>query len=691
MFKNLKLGTKIGGGFGVLIVIACILGGIAVTQMKSVSTQASGLSEKYVPEVGIISEIERSYLNARALIIYYATTLNEKYLDPGREKMEEARQAVQKAEGLVQEYPELETLKMNIAEIKQNIQSYSVIVEDLAREGDNIARIQSAMDQAASEYMKTCAAFLTDQNTEMREQILQGAQSSALMESLQEITLVNDVIDLGNDARVGNFKAQAQRDPELMKAKYENFELIDQRLDELKAMIAQEDNRRQIEAIRSAGEEYRQAMQEYLGSWTAINDTISRGAGIGNNLFEQLRETATAGMGQTTTVSKDTVVSMNQASMIMIVGLIIALVIGVIVALILTRSITRPVIQGVEFAKAMAKGDFTQKLSIAQKDEIGNLAEALNNMVDRLREVVQNVKSASENVASGSEEMSSSSEELSQGATEQASNIEEVSSSMEQMAANIQQNTDNAQETEKIANKAAKDAQDGGKAVTDTVQAMKDIADKISIIEEIARQTNLLALNAAIEAARAGDAGKGFAVVAAEVRKLAERSGQAANEISDLSSSSVQVAEQAGDMLQKMVPDIQKTAELVQEIAAASREQNSGAEQVNKAVQQLDQVIQQNASGAEEMSSTAEELSSQAQQLQDTMSFFSINGAGSFASSSQSRVQTIQARGKAQQQLGSGNGDSPGSATEKEQVARQSPSFALDMSTDKEDEEFERY
>ncbi len=688
MFKNLKLGTKIGGGFGILIILACVLGGIAVIQMKGVATKADGLNHKYVPEVEIISNIERAYLNARALVIYYATTMNEKYLGPGREKMQEARQAVQEAEGLVQKYPELEALKERVAGIKANIASYSEIVDELAREGQSIAGAQTAMDEAAGSYMETCAVFLTDQNTEMREEILQGARSNALMESLQEITLANDVIDLGNDARVGNFKAQATRDPELMQAKYENFELINQKLDELKALITNQENRQQIEAIRTAGQDYKAAMQDYLAAWTAINDTISRGANIGNELFAQLRETAGAGMGQTMTVTADTVASMDQASTIMIVGLIIALVIGVAVAIVLTRGITRPVVQGVEFAKAMAKGDFTQKLSIAQKDEIGNLAEALNDMVDRLRDVVQNVKSASENVASGSEEMSSSSEELSQGATEQASNIEEVSSSMEQMAANIQQNTDNAQETEKIASKAAQDAEDGGKAVTDTVQAMKDIADKISIIEEIARQTNLLALNAAIEAARAGEAGKGFAVVAAEVRKLAERSGQAANEISELSSSSVDVAEKAGGMLKQMVPDIKKTAELVQEIAASSREQNSGAEQVNKAVQQLDQVIQQNASASEEMSSTAEELSSQAQQLQDTMSFFRVDGAsGSFSGVKAAKEERIEPQTGTKRVLGAGKERAKQGS---EEQTRQE-SFALDMGNDAEDQEFERY
>ncbi len=247
-------------------------------------------------------------------------------------------------------------------------------------------------------------------------------------------------------------------------------------------------------------------------------------------------------------------------------------------------------------------------------------------IIRSITSVLAEVKTAADNVAAASQEMSSSSEEMSQGATEQAASAEEASSSMEQMASNIRQNSDNAQQTEKIAGKAATDARDGGEAVSQAVGAMKEIASKISIIEEIARQTNLLALNAAIEAARAGEHGKGFAVVAAEVRKLAERSQSAAAEISDLSSSSVEVAERAGEMLSRMVPDIQKTSDLVQEINASSNEQNTGAEQINKAIQQLDQVIQQNAGVSEEMASTAEELSAQAEQLQSAVaSLINVN------------------------------------------------------------------
>ena len=276
-------------------------------------------------------------------------------------------------------------------------------------------------------------------------------------------------------------------------------------------------------------------------------------------------------------------------------------------------------------ADRIANGDLmVSPKALSDKDVLGL---SLASMVERLRGVVADAMSASVNVSSGSQELSASSEQLSQGATEQASSAEEASASMEEMAANIKQNADNAAQTEKIARQSAKDAEASGAAVGRAVGAMRTIADKISIVQEIARQTDLLALNAAVEAARAGEHGKGFAVVASEVRKLAERSQAAASEISALSGETVSVATEAGEMLNRLVPDIRKTAEPVAEISAACREQDIGAAQINEAIQQLDKVTQTNAGASEEMSATSEELAAQAEELQTSIAFFKVDSS----------------------------------------------------------------
>ncbi|MBF0160221.1 MAG: MCP four helix bundle domain-containing protein, partial [Magnetococcales bacterium] len=272
-----------------------------------------------------------------------------------------------------------------------------------------------------------------------------------------------------------------------------------------------------------------------------------------------------------------------ESSRALMIGLTLAaVVLGMLMGVGISRSITLPLNEGVNLAQALAAGDLTQSIHIDQKDEVGQLAQALRHMVDKLKSVVMEVRDSADRVSGNAKELSASGQQIAQGATEQAASIEETSAAMEEMTGNIQQTTDNAQTTEKIAQTASSDAVAGGEAVLQAVTAMKEIAGKIGIIEEIARQTNLLALNAAIEAARAGEQGKGFAVVAAEVRKLAERSQTAAGEISQLSTSSVHVAEKAGAIINKLVPDIKRTSELVQEIAAASREQNQGADQINK-------------------------------------------------------------------------------------------------------------
>ena len=308
--------------------------------------------------------------------------------------------------------------------------------------------------------------------------------------------------------------------------------------------------------------------------------------------------------------------------MISIIVSLLAIIVAVIFIVVLVRLIAAPLIKGVAFANTIANGDLSAVLQINQKDEVGILSDALNQMSAKLKEIISSVMMSTDNIASAGQQISTTSQQLSQGASEQAASVEEVSATMEEMTSNIEQNNENAGQTQKISVAAQQGISEVNERAQNAVEANKQISGKINIINDIAFQTNILALNAAVEAARAGEHGKGFAVVAAEVRKLAERSKIAAEEIVSLSQKGLTLTEEAGSKLAEILPEIEKTTSLVGEISAASSEQANGAGQVNNAMQQLNGVTQQNASASEEVATSAEELSGQADQLREIVSFF---------------------------------------------------------------------
>lgn len=623
-WKNLKLGKKIMAGIGTAILLMLIIGAWSWYGINGIVSDAHELSEGN-RLVGIMLQREVDHLNwagavNKLLTDEHVTELTVEtdhhkcgfgkwYYGEGRKRAEAFLPALRPAfEAIEEPHRLLHQSAIKIKDVfKQADESLPAVLAN--KEADHLAwaeQVQNAIlsrkNETGVELDHTLCAF---------GKLLFGETGREMSASNPEFARLLEEIKAPHQA----LHESGRKINNALRANNYEFAL----------------NIYQIESVQAL-----ERTRELLKKIQEVAQSELDGAKKARNIYaaetQPNLEKVQEHLGELVSVTRQNVISEDQmlgkavnTRLVVVIICVIALILGVLLALVIARAITGPVNKGVDFAVSISGGDLTQQLNLAQEDEIGQLAKALDQMVGKISAIVEEIRAAADNVADGSQQLSATAQELSQGATEQASSVEETTSSMEEMSANIQQNADNADQTEKIAAKAANDARESGQAVSDAVVAMKEIANKIGIIEEIARQTNLLALNAAIEAARAGEHGKGFAVVAAEVRKLAERSQTAAGEISEISSSSVHVAEKAGQMLESLVPDIQKTSELIQEISAASREQNAGVEQINKAIQQLDQVIQQNAGATEEMASTSEELAAQAEQLQSSIEFFRVN------------------------------------------------------------------
>ncbi|KHK02756.1 HAMP domain-containing methyl-accepting chemotaxis protein [Desulfovibrio sp. TomC] len=643
MFRNRGLAFKLGSGFALLIVFSITISVISYLSLGDMLSR--------VDKTDTVNTISDGVTNARLDMLYFVNYKDASKLDSFRKHLGNARESAQ-------------TLKRSLKDPK------------------NIERMENFV-AAATAYETGLSRYLESEKN--REETLKVVVESA--NSLQKVTeeLINRLSeqqkktsDSGSENinRLGSLRSKLDAiEQQFLRARIEvlyylwrgdktRMDAAHSILDKLVAvsretspLLTTAEDRTLMAELVSKAEAYKNRMDGFVqaaDAQAAVVKDMAAAADKAGKMADEAVESQKASMADEARLANLESLGVSAA----------AVLLGILFAVLITRGILRGIRGAITVAEAVSHGDLDVDVVIDSRDEIGTLLAAMERMIaaermaaavagsladgdlsvavtprsdkdvllrsmlemiERLRDVVGEVQSGAENVASGSEEMSASAESLSQGATEQASAVEESSSAMEEMASSISQNADNASQTESIAIKAAGDARESGQAVTQAVAAMKEIAGKISIIEEIARQTDLLALNAAVEAARAGEHGRGFAVVAAEVRKLAERSQAAASEITQLSRSSTSVAERAGELLGKLVPDIQRTADLVQEINAASQEQSTGSSQVNKALQQLDQVIQQNASASEELASTSEELSAQAEQLQASISYFRLD------------------------------------------------------------------
>jgi len=630
-FTDLKIGTKVLLGFGLVSIITLAVGVIGYSSLSDVAAKFYHVTDESMVSMDNIRQLE---INIEKMRVAHRTLLN-----PNLKKSDRDRQ--------------YENLKVARAEMKQVFER----IEDLPMTSDEKNQWQQ-LKNALNDWEAVNTQFESFMGEIQRLDIFYPMKllkdltkfegdHYALEAKVANAIRTGKTFDGGDDPTACNLgkwlpsfntsNAKINQAFDDMREYHNTFHTSVHQIKE--ALRTRQTARawalyenQMLPAANQVFEQFGVAIQEaesavaLFEQGEQLNINVAREKQvIAVNLMQQVQGDKESEVLATVSSGKE---ETNRANFSFLAAIVIGMVVALLLGVVITRAITRGIKRGVALAEVIADGDLTADVEqefLTRNDEIGQLAKSLQLMVEKLREVVASIHSGADNIVAASFQMSSTSQQMSQGASEQASSAEEVSSSMEEMAANIQQNTDNSQQAERIALTGADGIRKGSDATSTAVVSMKQIAEKVSIISDIAFQTNILALNAAVEAARAGEQGRGFAVVAAEVRKLAERSKVAADEIEKLTRSGVKVAEEAGSLLAEMVPEIEKTARLVQEISAASLEQNSGADQINTAIQQLNQVTQQNAAASEEMATSAEELSSQAEQLKDIISYFRLS------------------------------------------------------------------
>lgn len=584
--KNITLGKRMAGGFGILVLVAVLLGGFAVYKMSAIEADSTLLARELVPEVSVCNEIERSFRKAMLDIRTYGLTFDDKFLESGKANLGEVKKQLVEAKELANRSPHLVKLKENLAEVEARLSEYEKMVGETDQKSHTIERERNALLEIAGNFMKISEDFLLSQNEQMRGDIKAGQDGSKLEDRLGKITVMSEIVNLGSTIRIAVWRTQAQRDLSFINQTPKNFEQIEKKLTDLRALTKKAENLKQIDGILTANSAYKERLKVLLDNWRALDEVGKKRRGVTQKALDLVESTAKAGTTETAAAGNENASRASYASRIMIIGLIAAAILGSLLAVVITLSLTRPI-----------------------------------------RRMTRGLSEGASQVATASNQVASTSQQLAEGASEQAATLEEISSTMEEMASNSRKTTDLTDGAAQLMTEnIAKSATSLTALIDLTIemgqieQDSEKIGEIIKSIDAIAFQTNLLALNAAVEAARAGEAGAGFAVVAGEVRNLAGRATEAAKNTQDLLEDTVGRVKKGAQALRRMSDDfdgIVRSATVMGEktnaITLASKAQSYGLEQMSQAVHQIDTVTQQNAASSEESAAAAEELNAQAE------------------------------------------------------------------------------